>query len=65
MNVIVDRIEDNYLVVEINPGVFANLPIELAPTAKEGDVISIFVNMEETNSRKEKISNLVNQLFED
>ena len=38
MTLIVDRIEENFLVVELPNGKFVNIPREIAPTAKEGDV---------------------------
>ena len=65
MKVIIDRFEGDYAVVEIDKGNFVNLPKELVPNAKEGDVIIIRVDHEETNKRKEHVKDLMNQLFED
>lgn len=65
MKVIIDRFEGDYAVVEIDKEKFVNLPKELVPNAKEGDVIIIRVDHEETNKRKEHVKDLMNQLFED
>ena len=43
MKVVIDRFEGSYAVVEINKGKFVNLPKELVPDAKEGDVIVITI----------------------
>lgn len=65
MKVIIDRFEGDYAVVEINKGKFVNLPKELIPDAKEGDVIVITIDQDETKKRKEHVKDLMNQLFED
>ena len=65
MKVIIDRFEGDYAVVEIDKEKFVKLPKELVPNAKEGDVIIIRVDHEETNKRKEHVKDLMNQLFED
>ena len=64
MQVIIDRFEEGFAVVEIEPGKMVNMPRELLPAeAKEGDVINIFVDQEETTRRKKNINNLMNSLF--
>ena len=65
MDVIIDRFEGDYAVVEIAVGHFAHLPKELVPEAKEGDVVRITILKDETEKRKKRISNLVNNLFID
>ena len=65
MKVVIDRFEGSYAVVEINKGKFVNLPKELVPNEKEGDIVIIRVDHEETNKRKEHVKDLMNQLFED
>ncbi len=65
MNVILDRWEEGYAVVEIQPGRFACLPKELIPEAKEGDVIRIEVDRSETEARKKQVTRLMDRLFED
>ena len=63
MKVIVDRIIDDKLVLEIEQGKVITVPKELIPTASEGDVINITVDKEETEIRREKIKNLMDNLF--
>ena len=52
MDVIVDRIEGDYAVVEIDKGKMCNLPIELVPNVKEGDVVTITINKDKTKEKK-------------
>lgn len=63
MKVTIDRFEGEYAVVEIDKGQFVNLPKVLVKNAEEGDVVSIEIDKGETKSRKEKIENLMNDLF--
>lgn len=65
MEVIVDRIEGDFLVVEIAENKFVNMPICLVPEAKEGDVI--LIKIDETKKREllNNVNNLMNNLFED
>lgn len=65
MEVIIDRFEGEYAIVELNLGQFVQIPSVLVPKAKEGDVIKITVDKEASQKRKENIQNLVNNLFED
>lgn len=64
MDVIVDRIEGDYAVVEIDKGNMVNLPIELVPNIKEGDVVTITINKDKTEKRKKTIEELMNSVFE-
>lgn len=64
MNVIVDRIEGDYAVVEIDKGKMCNLPIELVPNVKEGDIVTIIINKDKTEERKKIIEELMNSVFE-
>ena len=69
MKVIIDRFEGEIAVIELAIGKTINVPKELFPNAKEGDVFSIEFdkneNTNETESRKEKITSLMNDLFVD
>jgi len=65
MKVIIDRFEEDYAIVEIDVGEFAELPRVLIPDANEGDVINISIDKENTEKRKEVILDLMNQVFED
>ena len=62
---IIDRFEGDYAVIESGDRQTFNLPRILMPTAKEGDVISITVavDQDETKSRQEKIKNMMNNFF--
>ena len=64
MNVIVDRIEGDYAVVEIDKGKMCNLPIEVVPNVKEGDIVTIIINKDKTKKRKKTIEELMNSVFE-
>lgn len=64
MRIIVDRIEDNYIVIELENGKFINIPKDLIPDIKEGDVVDININHEETLKRKKEITQVMNDLFE-
>ena len=64
MDVIVDRIEGDYALVEIEKGKMCNLPIELVPDVKEGDVVTIAINKGKTEERKKTIEELMNSVFE-
>ncbi len=65
MEVIIDRFEGEYAIVEIEIGKFAKISQSLLPNAKEGDVIKINIDSKATQKRSEKITSLVNNLFED
>lgn len=65
MEVIVDRIEGEFLVVEIAENNFVNMPICLAPEAKEGDVILITIDETKKRELLNNVNNLMNNLFED
>ena len=64
MDAIVDRIEGDYALVEIEKGKMCNLPIELVPDVKEGDVVTITINKDKTKERKKTIEELMNSVFE-
>ncbi len=64
MKVIVDRIEEDYIVVELNKKEFYNIPKQLLNDVKEGNVVEIKVLKGETKKRQDNINNLVNNLFE-
>lgn len=64
MKVIIDRFEGDYAVVETEDKIMVNLPKLLIPGAKEGDVISISIDEEETKKRKDNISKLMDDLWQ-
>ncbi len=64
---IIDRLEDEWAVIEDDGQTF-NLPRKLLPdNAGEGDVIrlTIEIDQEATRSRRQTINKLVDELFED
>lgn len=63
MTVILDRFEEGFAVVELPDGDFVNLPRQLVPGAKEGDVITISIDEQETKERTKKIQSLMEQVF--
>lgn len=65
MTFTIDRIEENYLIVELENGKIINLPKELIPNAKENDIYTIALNKDEMKKRKNTINNLINDLFID
>lgn len=65
MEVIIDRFEEEYAIVEINIGEFAKISKKLLPKAKEGDVVKIIIDSSVTKKRKKDIKSLVDNLFED
>lgn len=65
MQLVVDRIEDEYLVVELEDGTIIDIPKEIVPNAKEGDIIDIYVNEQQTKKRKEEVKKIMDDLFID
>lgn len=63
---IIDRIEGTFALCEIKEGSFAEIPLAALPDGlKEGDVISISIDENETLNRKKRIEGLMNSLFKD
>lgn len=65
---IIDRFEGNFAIVETDDRQTFNLPRSLLPQgAKEGDVISIsvVVDQNETKSRQERIKGMMNNFFDE
>ncbi len=66
MKIIIDRYEEEFVVVELENKQMINIPKAIIPTnAREGDVISIEVDIDESTERKKKINNLMSELWED
>ncbi|MCG1011648.1 DUF3006 domain-containing protein [Tepidanaerobacter sp. GT38] len=65
MNLIIDRFEGEYAVVELPDKTLANIPKKALPEeAAEGDIITITVNKRETEKQKEKIRKMADDLWE-
>lgn len=66
MNVTIDRFEGAYAVVELSDRTMVDMPKILIPSnAKEGDIIEIKINSEETKKAKDDIRNLINDVWAD
>lgn len=65
MKVIIDRFEEDYAIVETENKEMIEMHISLIPGAKEGDVININIDVEETEKRNEYIRDLMEGLWED
>ncbi|MCH5314427.1 MAG: DUF3006 domain-containing protein [Eubacterium sp.] len=66
MKWIIDRFEGDYALCEIENGTVLNVPRNALPeNAREGDVISVFIDIGETENRKSNVNKLMNDLFVD
>jgi len=63
MKLIIDRFEGEYAIVEAEDGFTYNLPRKLFSCCKEGDVLKMEFDEDETKKRSENIKNLMNELF--
>jgi len=65
VKVIIDRFEGDYAVVELPDMTMVDMPRSLIPEgAKEGDVLVIGIDPDETDKRKERIKKLMDDLWE-
>lgn len=65
MKVVIDRFEGDFAVVEIDEGKFVNLPRQLVPNGREGDIISIEILKDETEEKKKTLDKRLKKLFKD
>lgn len=64
MKFAIDRFEQDIAIVVTDDGNTYNIPKALLPKeAKEGNVISAFVDRQETDEKKQEVKNLLNSLF--
>lgn len=64
MEVIIDRIEGDFAVVELPDRTMISVDKRLLPNAKEGDVVEIKINPKKTEERRNKIDKLAEDLWE-
>ena len=64
MRVVIDRIEDGIASVELANGKILCVPAELFEGCKEGDVVYIAPNKEETEKVKNEVAIDVSSLFD-
>ncbi len=66
MRVVIDRIEEEIVVVELDDGSMEEMSAGLIPDkAKEGDILIIKVDTESTIDRQDEITELMEDLWED
>lgn len=66
MQIIIDRFEGDFAVVELENGQMIDCPKALIPSnAKEGSILNIIVDEKATNDKLQKISERMNKLFKD
>lgn len=66
MEFTIDRFEGEFAVVELEDGKIAQISRIAIPTeAKEGDIISIKIEIDKTKNRKESIKRKMSKLFKD
>ena len=65
MEVIIDRFEGKYAVVELPDGTTENMPVTLIPGASEGDSIKITIDKDATEARRKRIEKLAGRLWAD
>lgn len=66
MKYTIDRFEGDFAVIELEDGRFANVPMVAIPVeAKEGDIIQVSIDSDETESRKLFIEQKMSKLFID
>ena len=66
MQVIIDRFEGDYVIVELPDLTFAQLPRCVTPgDAQEGDVLSICVDAEETERRQQELKQKMKNIWAD
>lgn len=65
MKVTIDRFEGDYAVVELENRDMADLPKALVPLgAKEGDILEITIDEDETESRRQRIERMTEDLWD-
>ena len=66
MKFIIDRIEQDTAIVELEGGESLSLPYALLRPlqAKEGDVLRLCIDQEETAKRRERVSSLLKDIFQ-
>ncbi len=66
MKAFIDRFEEDYAVVELEEGVFVNMPKALLPNlVEEGDVLTIEIDEEETERRRNRMEEMMSRLLEE
>lgn len=64
MKVVIDRIEDTVATVELENGKMINVPAELFDGCREGDIVYITPDKEETQKKTEEVLIDISGLFD-
>ena len=64
MKVVIDRIEDGIATVELENGKMINVSAELFDGCKEGDIVYITPNVQETEKKKKEVLIDISGLFD-
>ena len=62
MDIIIDRFEGEYVIIELENNKVIQVPNELFPSAQEGDVFKISKNINKTNERHKFMRERFNKL---
>lgn len=66
MKFVIDRFEGDFAIVELKDGSVAQIPrIVIPPNAKEGDIILLIVEVDETANKKAFIEREMESLFKE
>ena len=65
ISIIIDRVEKDFIVVELPTGQLINVPIALIPDATEGSTYSIEKDDGDMQTRSERIQKKAEELFRD
>ena len=65
MQIIIDRFENGFAVVELPDGKMLSIPAELFPNAHDGDIFDIKNNPLAKSQRGDRIANFIDKLFVD
>jgi hypothetical protein len=66
MKYTIDRFENKYAVVELENQEFVNIPRSAIPNeAKEGDIINVQIDKNQTDKQKKHIEKLMNDIWTD
>ena len=63
MKIVIDRFDGDFAIVETEDGNTYNVPKGLFHCLREGDVLNLEFDEEETKKRRENIKGLMNKLF--
>ena len=64
MKVVIDRIEDGIATVELENGKMINIPAELFADCREGDIVYITPDKEETEKKAKEVLIDISGLFD-